>query len=131
MTSPRPPGRRPTPPLPQRPSTALGSVPPKPQNTRSLVEQIVADQKQSKVEVEKAISKRTKTLRIAPYAAAILLVSNLVVWLIFPPKRDTRGDRRSPSEIDRDLRLVVASAASNIEIWRRVHDGQIPSNLIE
>lgn len=111
------------------PGASQPGVPPKPTGTRSLVEQIVADQKRQKEELANAIGKKEKRTKLGPVALVILIVVNLVVWLIFPPKSDTTGDRRSPVEVERDLRLVVASAANEVDIWRRLHEGKLPPTL--
>ena len=127
---PPPPPRRPSSQTP-RASTALSGATAKPPGTRSLVEQIIAEQKQQKSELKTAMERKDKRFKFAPIAAGALLLANVVAWLIIPPKHDTRGDRRTPLEVERDLRLVVASAASEVDIWRRLHDNRMPASLAE
>lgn len=117
------------PPPPRRPTGTFGQGE-KPADTKSLVQQIMAEQKEQKEVLKEAISKSEKRFPLGPVAAGVLLVTNLVVWLVFPPTRETQ-DRRKPAEVERDLRLVVASAASEIEVWRRTHGGAIPKSLTE
>lgn len=105
--------------------------PEKPKGTRSLIEEIVAEQKQQKVDVKTAMETRERRFKFAPIAAGVLLVANLVAWLIVPPTRDGRTTRRNGLEVERDLRLVIASAASEVDIWRRLHDNKMPAKLSE
>ena len=115
--------------MPPRPSTVAPGASAKPLGTRSLVEQIVAEQRQQKVEVKDAIERKQKRFPLAPVAAVLLVVGNIVAWLIIPPTHDTTGTRRNSLEIERDLRLVIASAASEVDIWRRLNDNKMPSKL--
>ena len=119
-----------TPPTPPRRPTGTFGHGEKPTDTRSLVQQIMAEQKEQKQVLREAINKSEKRFPLGPVAAGVLLVANLVVWLVFPPTRQTQ-DLRKPAEVERDLRLVVASAASEIEVWRRTHGGGIPKTLTE
>lgn len=123
MTSPRPPARR--------PSGSHLAQPAKPADTRSLVQQIVADQKQQKSDLQQAMTRTAKRSAVVPVAAVLLVLANVAGWLIFPPAHDTSGDHRTAAEAERDLRLVVASAASNVEVWRRTHGGGIPVTLAD
>lgn len=131
MTTPKRPDSKPTDPPTPRSTRSTPAVAAPAQGTRSLVEQIVADQKRSKVEFEAAVTKRPTAKRYGAVAAVVLVIANVVAWLIVPPTSDGRGTRRSPSEIDRDLRLVIASAASDIDVWRRLHEGRLPPSLSE
>ncbi len=131
MPTPPPPSRRPSPATPPRPSTVVPGASDKPLGTRSLVEQIIAEQKQQKVEVKDAIERKRKRLPIGPIAAVLLVLGNIVAWLIIPPSRDTSGTRRNSLEIERDLRLVIASAASEVDIWRRLNQNKMPAQLSE
>lgn len=123
MTSPRPPARRPTP-----PHSAEAA---KPADTRSLVQQIVTEQKEQKAVLQEAMTRRAKRSTLVPVAAVMLVLANVAGWLVFPPTRDTSGDHRTAAEAERDLRLVVASAASNVEVWRRTHGGGLPATLTD
>ena len=129
MSTPPPPPRRPSTVTPPRPSKVLPGASDKPLGTRSLVEQIVAEQKQQKVELKDAIERKKKRFPLAPIAAVLLVVGNIVAWLIIPPTHDTSGTRRNSLEIERDLRLVIASAASEVDIWRRLNENKMPSRL--
>lgn len=128
MSTPQPP-KRPTPSQPHRPS--LMAPLEKPKGTRSLIEEIVAEQKQQKVDVKTALETREKRFKFAPIAAGVLLLGNVVAWVIIPPTGDGRTTRRNSLEIERDLRLVIASAASEVDIWRRLHDNKMPVTLSE
>lgn len=129
MTSPRKPGPG-QPNSPRRPSTTpLGTGTP-PVATRSLVEQIVAEQKQQKAEVQRAIQGKA-VRRIAPIAAGILVVVNVVAWVVFPPATEKTGTRRTPMQAENDLRLYVAAAASEIDIWRSRNGGLLPASLAD
>lgn len=90
----------------------------------------MAERKEQKEVLKEAIGKSEKRFPLGPVAAGVLVVTNLVVWLVFPPTRQTQ-DLRKPADVERDLRLVVASAASEIEVWRRTHPGAIPKTLAE
>lgn len=116
---------------PPRPSTAQAPPPGdpgKPAGTRSLVEQIVAEQKKQKAEMRDALHRKDKRSKIGPVAAGVLILANLVAWLVFPPVGN-RGQQRTPAQVERNLRLVVASAASQVEVWRQSHDGRLPPSL--
>ncbi len=119
---------------PPRPSTqtprpgAPPGAPAGPTATGSLVAQIVADQKKQKEELRTAMQRKEKRSKLGPIAAAVLIAANVVAWLVFPPVSGG-GDRRKPGEVERDLRLVVASAASQVEIWRQAHEGRMPPTL--
>ena len=103
----------------------------KPVGTRSLVEQIVAEQKEQKAAVADAIGRSEKRTKLGPIFAGVLIAANVVAWAVFPPTGDKRGDRRKPLEIDRDVRLWIASAASQVDIYRRTHDGKLPPALLD
>jgi hypothetical protein len=101
----------------------------KPQGTSSLVAQIVAEQKQQKAELADAMTRKVRRRRLGPVAGVVLVVANVVAWLVFPPVTTPTGDTRSPAEVERDLRLVIASAAGQVEAWRTAHDGRLPPTL--
>jgi hypothetical protein len=127
MTGPRPPrGDKPASPTPRGPQQPV-----KPPGTKSLVQQIVEEQKQKKAELREAMQRKEKRSRLGPVAAGVLIAANVVAWAIFPPVRDTSGDTRTPAEVERDLRTVIASAAGQVESWRRTHDGRLPPSLAQ
>jgi hypothetical protein len=103
---------------------------PKPHDTRSLVQQIVAEQKQQRTELKAAMHAR-KRRPIAPILAGLLIVVNAAVWMVFPPRTDTSGDNRTPGEVERDVRLMVASAASEVDLWRLNHGNVLPMSLAD
>ncbi len=119
MTNPRPPAGRPT-------SADKAQQPP---DTRSLVQQIVTEQKQQKADLQAAINTGGRRANLGPFALIVLILANVVGWLVIPPKGDTGGDGRNPAQVERDLRLVIAAAASNIEVWRSVNGGVLPNSL--
>lgn len=102
---------------------------PTPTPPKGLVQQIIDEQKQQKVELNAALNRKSKRPKLGAGAVVVLVALNLVAWLLVPPASDSTGDRRSPSEVDRDLRYVVASAASQIDVWRRTHNGSLPASL--
>ena len=127
MTGPKSPGGgRPPSPTPGGPR---GPV--RPTGTKSLVQQILEEQKQKQTELREAMQRKQKRSRLGPVAAGLLIAANVVAWVIFPPVRETSGDSRTPAEVERDLRTVIASAAGQVESWRRMHDGQLPPSLVQ
>lgn len=66
-----------------------------------------------------------------PVALAILVMLNVGAWVIFPPVRDRSGDGRTLVEVERDLRIVLASVAGEIEVWRRNNNNAVPQSLAE
>lgn len=131
MTSPPPP-----PPPNKRPTGLSGQPGPPgppgpPPSFNSLAKAIVQEQKEQKSALAEAIDKPSSRKKWGPIALAALVIANVVGWIIIPPVSDGRGDRRTPVEIERDLRLVVASAASEVEVWRRLHDNAMPKALPE
>ena len=128
MNPPPTPPKRPTSSQTSRPSSMLAPRE-KPVGTRSLVEQIIAEQKQQKSELKTAMERKESRFRLAPLMAGILLVANVVAWLVIPPSHDSKGDRRNTMEIDRDLRLIISSAANEVDIYKRLHDGKMPAKL--
>lgn len=127
MTSPTPPGSRP----PRTDGPPAAGQPASPSPTSSLVKQILEEQKQQKAELNEAIRRPTKggARRLAPVAAAVLIIANVLAWVVFPPRKDTTGTLRSPAQVEKDLRLTIASAAAEVEIWRQGHAGQLPPSL--
>ncbi len=123
----------PTPPPPpnKRPTGISGQPTPPgpPPSFNSLAKAIVQEQKEQKNALAEAVEKPSARKKWGPIALVVLVVANVVGWLIVPPTSDGRGDRRTPVEIERDLRLVVASAASEVEVWRRLHDNAMPKAL--
>lgn len=95
------------------------------------MQQIVEEQKQKKAELKEAMQRKQKRSRLGPLAAGVLIAANVVAWAVFPPVRDTSGDSRTPGDIERDLRTVIASAAGQVESWRRTHEGRLPPSLHE
>ena len=69
-----------------------------------------------------------KRSRVGPVAVAVLVIANIVAWAAFPPA-SASGDQRTPTQVEQDLRVLVASAASQVETWRQRHDGQLPPSL--
>lgn len=122
----QPSGQRP-PPRPSRaPPPGAGSL-----DTRSLVQQIVEEQRKSKAELREALQRTEKRSSLVPVLAALLLMANIAAWVIFPPVHKSPGDIRTPAEVERDLRTIIASAAGQVEEWRRGHAGALPSSLSE
>ena len=117
----RPPERKPT--------SATPNQGEKPQGMQSLVQSIVNQQKESKAELQAAMSRTQKTKKLGPAALVVLIVLNLGAWVLFPPTRDKSGDIRSPIEVERDLRVLIAATAADIEAWRKKHDNAIPQSL--
>ena len=64
----------------------------------------------------------------APLAAVLSLVA-IVMWVVFPPHVDTT-DPRSPVRVERDLKIEMASLATQIDDWRTEH-GALPDSLAE
>lgn len=120
---------QPKPPPPRRPTGSLPSAP-KPADLGTLARQIVAEQKEQRVQMREAMHKKPRK-PIAPVLAGLLVLGNVAAWMIFPPRTDTTGDARNPGEIERDVRLVVASAASEVEIWRLNHGGTLPASFAD
>ena len=120
------------PPQPPRDrNTGPSGQPAAPPPTRSLVQQIVDEQKLQKTEMKAALSTGPKRRSLGPAAAVVLVLLNLVGWFIIPPVGNKSGDLRAAAEVERDLRVIVASAASGIEVWRRTNDGRLPGSLAE
>ena len=76
-----------TPPTPPRRPTGTFGHGEKPADTKSLVQQIMAEQKEQKQVLREAINKSEKRFPLGPVAAGVLLVANLVVWLVFERRR--------------------------------------------
>lgn len=89
----------------------------------------MAEQKEQKAVMQDALNRKDKRTKLGPVFLGVLAAANLVVWAVFPPTGEKRGDRRNPMELDRDVRLWIASAASQVDIYRRTHDGKLPSAL--
>ncbi|MDA1081408.1 MAG: hypothetical protein O2973_06970 [Gemmatimonadetes bacterium] len=111
-----------------RPGTGAPGAQP---SFNELSKLIVAEQKQSKAELAKALAGGPRKGKVGAFIAGFLVALNLVFWVVFPPARETQGDHRSSLEVERDLRLVLASAASDVDIWRSLHDGQMPPALAD
>jgi len=111
----RPPTRRPS-----------GGVP---TPAKGLVQQIIDEQREQQSEIKAAMTRKSKAPKLGAGALVVLVALNVVAWLVVPPTSNSTGDRRSPGEVDRDLRFVVASAASQVDVWRRTHDGSLPASL--
>jgi hypothetical protein len=126
MTGPRPPENRPTSQTP-----AQGGKPQagKPQGMTALVQSIVDEQAAQKTELREAMSRPAKRARLGPGALAVLVILNIGAWVIFPPVRDTSGDSRTLVEVERDLRIVIASVAGEIEVWRKNNNNSVPQSL--
>ena len=101
----------------------------KPQGMQSLVQSIVDQQQESKAELKAAMTRTDRRLKLGVPALIVLVILNVGGWLIFPPTSDKSGDIRSPIEIERDLRVIIAATASEIEIWRTTHANNLPPNL--
>lgn len=125
MNSPTPP------PPPNRPTGASRppTPPGQPPSFNSLAKAIVQEQKEQKSAMAVAIDKPSARKKWGPPALAVLVLANLIGWFIIPPVSDGRGDRRTPVQVERDLRLVVASAASEVEVWRRLNAQAMPKTL--
>jgi hypothetical protein len=121
MTGPRPPENRPTSQKPAQPG--------KPQGMTALVQSIVDEQAAQKTELREAMSRPAKRTPLGPGALAILVILNIGAWVIFPPVRKTTGDARSLVEVERDLRVVLASVAGEIEVWRKNNNNAVPVSL--
>jgi|GEM_PF-3464798 len=122
----------PTPPPPPNRPTGVSRQPTpqgQPPSFNSLAKAIVQEQKEQKSAMAEAIDKPSARKKWGPVALAVLVLANLVGWFIIPPVSDGRGDRRTPVQIERDLRLVVASAASEVEVWRRLNAQAMPKTL--
>jgi len=103
----------------------------KPPGMNSIVQQIIDEQKQQKVDLRKSMERKPRSTKLPPILAGVLLLGNVVAWVIIPPSNKSSGDRRNGLEVERDLRLVVASAASEVDIWRRLHENRMPATLAE
>lgn len=90
----------------------------------------MAEQKQQRTEMRQALH-HTPRKPLAPILAGLLVLGNVAAWVVFPPRQDTTGDARSPIEIERDVRLLVASAASEVDIWRLNHGGVLPASFAD
>jgi hypothetical protein len=122
MSDERPPEKRPT-------SSTPPQGNPKPQGMQSLVQSIVDQQKESKAELNAAMARPQKRAKLGMPALAVLIVANVIGWVVVPPTKDKSGDIRSPIEIERDLRVLIASAAGQIEMWKLQHGNALPPNL--
>jgi hypothetical protein len=97
----------------------------------ALVQSIVDEQAAQKTALREAMSRPAKRARLGPAALAILVILNIGAWVIFPPARDTTGDIRSLVEVERDLRVVLASVAGEIEVWRKNNNNAVPGSLAQ
>jgi hypothetical protein len=95
----------------------------------SLVQSIVNEQQESKAELKAAMEGKTKRRKLGPGALAVLVAINLGAWVVFPPTRDRSGDIRTPIEVERDLRVLIAATAGDIEAWRKKNNNSIPASL--
>jgi hypothetical protein len=128
MTGPRPPEKRPT-----SQTSAQGGKPQpgKPQGMTALVQSIVDEQAAQKTEMRAAMSRPAKRTALSPVALALLVIVNIAAWVIFPPRRDTSGDARTLVEVERDLRVQLASVAGEIEVWRTNNNNAVPESLAQ
>jgi hypothetical protein len=128
MTGPRPPENRPpsqTPPQGGKPQAG------KPAGMTALVQSIVDEQAAQKTELREAMSRPAKRTPLGPGALAVLVMLNIGAWVLFPPVRNSTGDARSLVEVERDLRVVLASVAGEIEIWRKNNNNAVPASLAQ
>jgi len=116
---------------PKRPTTAQPNPGEAKSSVGSLVSQIVADQKEQKQTLKAAMERSDKRSNLGPIALGLLIVLNVAAWAVFPPKGETGGDSRSPAEIERDLRIIIASAATDVDVWRRLNENRMPRSLAE
>jgi hypothetical protein len=121
MSEPKPPEKRPT---TQQP--AQGGKPP---GMTALVQSIVDEQQAQKSELRDAMTRKVKRSALGPGALAVLIILNVGAWVIFPPTKDKSGDARTLVEVERDLRVVLASVAGEIEIWRKKNNNAVPQSL--
>jgi hypothetical protein len=128
MSGPRPPENRPP---SKTPAQAGKQQPGKPQGMTALVQSIVDEQAAQKTELRAAMSRPVKRSPLRPAALAVLIILNVGAWVLFPPVRDTSGDARSLVEVERDLRVVLASVAGEIEIWRKNNNNAVPQSLAQ
>ena len=78
-----------------------------------------------------AIGRPVRHKRRAEIAVGILAVANVFAWLIFPPAGLDATDQRTPAAIERDLRITVATVASDMTAWQGEHGGMLPATLAE
>ncbi len=128
MTGPRPPENRPT---SQTPAQGGKPQPGKPQGMTALVQSIVDEQQAQKTELRDAMTRKARRAPLGPGALAVLVILNIGAWVIFPPVRTASGDARSLVEVERDLRVVLASVAGEIEIWRKNNNNAVPQSLAQ
>jgi hypothetical protein len=96
---------------------------------QSLVQSIVDQQKESKAELVAAMSGPKPKKKYGAVALGVLILVNVGGWVFFPPTRDDSGDVRTPIEVERDLRVLIASTAGEIEAWRKKNNNSIPASL--
>jgi hypothetical protein len=103
----------------------------KPRGMTALVQSIVDEQAAQKTELREAMSRPAKRRALGPGALAALVILNIGAWVLFPPVSKATGDTRSLVEVERDLRVVIASVAGEIEIWRKKNNDAVPSSLLQ
>ena len=112
-----------TPPTPPRRPTGTFGHGEKPADTKSLVQQIMAEQKEQKEVLKEAIGKSEKRFPLGPVAAGVLLVTNLVVWLVFPPTRQTQ-DLRKPADAQKHFQTLHDGVTTDISRSRAACSGR-------
>jgi type II secretory pathway component PulM len=98
---------------------------------QSLVQSIVDQQMESKKELKAAMAGGAPKKKYGAIALVVLLVVNVGAWVLFPPTRDRSGDIRTPIEIERDLRVLIAATAGEIEAWRKKNNNAVPATLAD
>ena len=97
----------------------------------ALIAEAAAQMARSEAEANAASTQPKRRRRITIIALWVLLVGNVLAWLVFPPTTAAGTDARSAAEVERNVRLVLAAAAADVENWRTGHGGRLPATIGE
>lgn len=108
----------------------MSAVPPDaPRSKEDLVTRAAGIVAAEDAEARAAIARPVRRHRIAVGVLWVLIATNVILWVVFPPPPQDASDQRAPATVEQDLRLAIAGTASDVDAWRTEHGGALPPSF--